>query len=370
MSYLDKGLGFGLASAPIITKGRTRSVTAENVNGEAGGGGKAANHLGVGRKGAPCIDLPRGSTVTLMDIDGPGVIQHMWFTVTDRTEAGQFVLRDLVLRMYWDGEQTPSVESPLGDFFCNGFGQRAVVNSLPIAVNPTGGMNCYFPMPFGAHARITIENQHAGDISGFFYAINYTLVEQLPEQAGYFHAQWRRENLTNEGIDFTIVDGIEGEGQYVGTYLAWNAMQRYWWGEGEIKFFIDDDGDYPTICGTGTEDYVGGAWCFYEKDERGYMVEKTYNTPFLGYPFCSRDDATQPEKFGRDAACMHGLYRFHLLDPIRFEQRLRVTIQQIGHNSRELFERTDDVSSVAYWYQREPHGAFPELPGAKKREPR
>ena len=370
MSYLDQGLGMGLSTAPIITKGRTRSITPENVTGAPGAGGKAAGPLGAGRKGAAYIDLPRSSTVLLADIDGPGVIQHIWCTVTDRTEAGPFVLRDLVLRMYWDGEERPSVEVPLGDFFLNGFGQRWVVNSLPLVVNPTGGMNCYFPMPFARHARITIENQHAKAIPGFFYTINYTLVDQLPQAAGYFHAQWRRENLTREGVDYTVVDGIEGAGQYVGTYFAWNAMSRYWWGEGEMKFYIDDDGEYPTICGTGTEDYVGGAWSFYERDQQGQVHERTYNTPYLGYPMCTRDDATQPERFGLDSACMHGLYRFHLLDPIRFEERLRVTVQQIGHNGRGLFERTDDISSVGYWYQREPHAAFPELPSARKREPR
>ena len=337
MSLLNQGLGFGLSTAPIITKGRTRSITAENPRGEVGGGGRAASNLGVGRKGEPCITLAAGSNTVLADIEGTGVIQHIWFTVTDKTDKGVFVLRDLVLRMYWDGEDTPSVEAPLGDFFCCGFGQRAIVSSLPIAVNPTGGMNCFFPMPFGSRARIEIENQHPADIFGFFYAINYSLVDALPGEAGRFHAQWRRENPTKKGEDFTILSGVEGEGQYVGTYLAWNAMQRYWWGEGEIKFYIDDDGEFPTICGTGTEDYVGGAWCFYQKDGQGVIRETTYSTPFLGYPFYSRDDASQPEKFGLDAQCMHGLYRFHLMDPIRFEKKLRVAIQQIGHNSRTLF---------------------------------
>lgn len=363
------GLGFGLSTAPLITSGKTRSISAENPKGEVGAGGKEASNLGVGRKGRPCITLPKGMTTTLVDIQGTGVIQHFWITVTDKTEKGYFVLRDLVLRMYWDDEENPSVEVPLGDFFCNGFGTRCKVNSLPIVVNPTGGMNCYFPMPFRKSAKITIENQHATDVNGFFYQFTYTLVDKLPDEIGYFHAQWRRENITTLGKDYTILDGVKGKGQYVGTYLAVASLGRYWWGEGEIKFYIDGDKDWPTICGTGTEDYFGGAWCFYEKRD-GKIVETTYCTPFLGYPFYSKTDDTKAEVFGEDCVPMHGLYRWHLLDPIRFEKDLRVTIQQIGHDGRGLFERTDDVSSVAYWYQTEPHSKFPLLLPAEQRWPR
>ncbi len=240
---------------------------------------------------------------------------------------------------------------------------------MPIAVNPTGGMNCYFPMPFRKSAKITIENEHAADIGGFFYQFNYTLVDELPEEAGYFHAQWRRENITSAAKDFTIIDHVKGKGHYVGTYLAWAALERYWWGEGEIKFYMDGDEEWPTICGTGTEDYFGGAWCFYEK-RNGKIVEVPHNTPYLGYPYYSKTDTTRSDIFGEDSVPMHGLYRWHLMDPIRFENELRVTIQQMGHNSRALFERTDDVSSVAYWYQAEPHAAFPVLPAVETRWPR
>lgn len=363
------GLGNALSTAPFVTNNKTRWITAENPNGEKGQGGKEASNLGISRKGRPCITLLQGETVTLADIQGTGVLQHFWITVTDRTDKGYFVLRDLVLRMYWDGEESPSVEVPLGDFFCNGFGARCKVNSLPIVVNPTGGMNCYFPMPFRKSAKITIENQHAADIHGFFYQFHYSLVDVLPDNTAYFHAQWRRENITAEGKDYTILDGVKGKGQYIGTYLAWAALERYWWGEGEIKFYLDGDQEWPTLCGTGTEDYFGGAWCFYEKID-GKTVEVPYSTPYLGYPFYSKSDTTRTEQFGEDAVPMHGLYRWHIPDPIHFENELRVTIQQIGHNSRELFERTDDVSSVAYWYQMEPHADFPILLPVNRRWPR
>ncbi len=375
----NNGFNFGLSNMPMLINGKSRSICAENPNGEVGAGGKEASHLGVGRKGRPCIDLPKGETVTLVDIEGPGVIQSFWITVTNMTDAGYYVLRDLVLRMYWDDAKTPSVEVPLGDFFCNGFGARCSVNSLPIVVNPTGGMNCYFPMPFRKKAKVTIENQHPGDIRGFFYQFNYCLLNEIPEEAAYFHAQWRRENITQKAKDFTLIDGVKGRGHYVGTYLAWTSLERFWWGEGEIKFYIDGDTDFPTICGTGTEDYFGGAWCFYQTNG-GVMDEYTYSTPFLGYPYYSEKDKVylnggngiDLEKIDKlyDLMPKHGLYRWHIMDPIIFEDSLKVTIQQIGHNMKQLFERTDDISSVSYWYQQGEHGEFPKLPDAEDRWPR
>ena len=335
----------------FLTDAKTRSISAENPKGKKGEGGKEASNLGVGRKGKPCITLPQGKTVTLAEIEGPGIIQHIWVTVPDKTEKGVYVLRDLILRMYWDKEVAPSVEVPLGDFFCNGHAMRYKVNSLPIVCNPTGGMNCYFPMPFLSSARITLENQHPVDVPLFFYQITYVVLPKLPERIGYFHAQWRRENPTKISHDYTILDKVEGKGQYIGTFLALASLHRYWWGEGEIKFYIDGDTEYPTICGTGTEDYVGGAWCFGE----------TYSTAFLGYPLCFKQEDGPP---------LHALYRWHIPDPIYFEKSLRVTIQQIGHDGQSLFERSDDVSSVAYWYQTEPHIPFPEFPPAQDRWPR
>jgi len=365
----DHGLGFGLSTIPIITNGQSRSINAENPRGEKAAACKAASNLGVGRKGRPCIDLPAGETVTLAGIEGTGVIQHIWITVADKTPKGNFVLRDLVLRMHWDGEDRPSVVVPLGDFFCNGFGRRCEVQSLPIVVNPWGGMNCYFPMPFRKAARISIENQHEGEVQYLFYQINYTLVDEVPQNAASFHAQWRREPVTRIGQDYTILDGVRGRGHFVGTYLCLTALERYWWGEGEMKFYIDGDVEFPTMSSTGTEDYFGGAWAFSKKKD-GRLVETTYNTPFLGYPYYSSSDETLPESFMSDCAPMHGLYRWHVMDPIRFSRDLRVTIQQIGVSNLGLFERQDDVSSVAYWYQAEPHAEFPKLPPKEKRWPR
>lgn len=354
----------------LIPRIRSRSINPENPTGVAGGGGKEASALGTGRKGRGCIDLPQGKETVLAQMEGPGVIEHMWLTVTDRTKSGDFVLRDLVLKMYWDDEETPSVEVPVGDFFCNGFGRRCVVSSYPIVVNPTGGMNSYFRMPFQKKARLTISNQHAETIKDFFYQISYALTDGISEDAGYFHARWRREAVTQKKRDYVILDNVRGRGKYVGTYLGIAALERYWYGEGEIKFYIDTDEKWPTICGTGTEDYFGGAWAFHTH-VNGEVKEQTFNTMFLGYPFYSGQDDTFPEPvFGDDAVPMHGFYRWHFPDPIVFHDKIKVTIQQIGLRNHGLWERSDDVCSVAYWYQKEPHSPFPSLLKPDERWPR
>ena len=355
-----------------ISEAQTRSISPENVYGEKGRGGMAevstepqeevvkigqkwggpntlTESLGRGWKVRPAINLPAESITTIMDVDGPGVIQHMWFTI----EPHQ--LRHLILRIYWDGEETPSVEVPLGDFFCNGWKEYmneawrpANINSLPINVNPSGGFNSFFPMPFRKHARITIHNRWANDQKGFFYTINYALTSVDSDDA-YFHAQFRRVSPLPYKEPYTILDGIHGKGHYVGTYMAWQQNNWGWWGEGEFKAYLDGDGEFPTICGTGTEDYFGGAWGF----------NNTYSAPFMGYPAGSSLADKVPQ------GTRHGLYRFHIMDPIRFHQDLRITMQALGwrRGPWQYLPLQDDIASVAYWYQREPHAPFPELPG-------
>ena len=344
---------FGLGHLHVLNKEEFRSISAENPDGAKGGGAKAeidapnnaAALLGKGWKVRPCINLKPGETVTLADIKGSGMIRHMWITVDPKA------YRACVLRIYWDGEDTPSVETPLGDFFCNPHGIRANVNSAPISVNPSGGFNSYWPMPFRKSARITIENQRWEEQTNFFYQVDYALTE-IPPDAAYFHAQFRMGMTQREHPEFTIVDGIKGDGQYVGTALGWNQFSDGWWGEGELKMFIDGDEPHPTYCGTGTEDYFGGAWGFGD----------TFSTPYLGYQMWKKDEGKHPK---------HGLYRWHIMDPIRFNRDLRVTIQALGWWMNHKFEPlTDELSSVAYWYQREPHGAFAKLPDLAGRWPR
>lgn len=356
----------------FMKRGKSRAVNAENPTGEKGRGGMAASHLGRSRKGSPCLrDIAPGAEAVLADIRGAGMISHIWMTVDQKTsDAEPFVLRDLILRFYWDGETEASVEVPLGDFFCCGFGQECFVDSACIVVAPLRGFNSYFPMPFGKSARVVLVNEHPHTIPAFFYQIDYILYDEMPEDIECFHARWNRQPVTEKGKDYVILDGVKGCGRYVGTYLALSALERYWWGEGEVKFYIDGDREYPTICGTGMEDYFGGSWSFAAHTD-GKMREQCYNTPYLGYPFYSRHDQAVANPYHNDdCPPMRGFYRWHMCDPIFFDEELRVTVQQIGVSYGGLFERQDDLSSVAYWYQREPHQPFPAMAGREARRPR
>lgn len=363
---------FDMRGLPFLGEGKSRSINWENRNGEKGKGGMAASGLGPSRKGSPCIPLLKaGETITLAETDGPGVIQHIWMTVTNAvSERNRYILRDLVLRFYWDQETAPSVESPLGDFFCCGFGASYSVSSLPIAVNPTRGFNSYFSMPFKKSMKITLENQCDEDVSAFFYQVDYCLLPELPQETGYFHAKWRRQRLTEKAKDYVILDNVKGKGQYVGTYMALTTLERYWYGEGEVKFYLDGDKDYPTICGTGTEDYFGGAWSF-ATQRNGKTVENTFCTPYLGYPYYSHHDTELHNDYHNDDMMpQRSFYRWHIMDPILFDEDIRVTIQQIGVSHGGLFERQDDVATVAYWYQAEPHVPFEPLMERRERWPR
>lgn len=356
------------AGSPV----RSRAINAENPDGAPGSAAAASSHLGPSRKGAASLPLNSGETLTLAHIEGPGMIRHIWITVPDRTEAGPFVLRDLVLRMHWDDAASPAVEVPLGDFFCNGFAERSLVTSEPVVVAPTGGMNVYIPMPFRERARITLESQHPGPIDHVFFQIDYTIGDEIDEDAAYFCAQWRRSDGTTPlGEDHVILDDVRGRGTYLGTFVALTSLQRYWWGEGETKFYIDGDRELPTLCSTGLEDYAGGAWAF-QDDLRTEPAPEvlTFSAPYCGYPQHVREDSTRASPFARDMPPMHGVYRWHLPDPILFEESLRVTLQQIGAWDHGLFERCDDISTVAYWYQSGNPTPFPDLPPRELRLPR
>jgi len=349
------GLGMSLGNLSRLSSANTRSISPENPTGAPGNGGMAtegtgaaaATDLGRGWKISPSIILKAGETATLADIDGPGAIQHIWIT-THRDHW-----RSLLLRMHWDGDPQPAVEVPLGDFFCNGWGEYAPVNSLPVAVNPHGGFNSYWEMPFRGSAKITLANVSQTDAI-VYYQVDYTTTD-IPDDAACFHAAWNRSNPLPYAEVHTLLDGIQGSGHYVGAYIAWGANNTGWWGEGEIKFYLDGDTEYPTICGTGTEDYFGGAWNF-DVPGHGYAA---YSTPFLGLHQVLRPDGLyrSQQRFG--------MYRWHIMDPIRFQSDLRVTIQALGWRSGGRYlPLQDDIASTSFWYQRETSSHRPPTPDA------
>jgi hypothetical protein len=309
-----------------------------------GTGSDAARELGKGWKVSPSIKIVPGEVFTLAEISGEGAIQHIWMTPTGNW-------RFSILRMYWDDEKEPSVEVPVGDFFGMGWGEYAPLNSIPVTVNPGSAFNSYWPMPFRRKCKITMENIGHEEMF-LYYQIDYSLTD-VPDDAAYFHAQFRRSNPTR-GALHTLVDGIKGKGHYVGTYMAWQVNNRGWWGEGEIKFYMDDDKEYPTIAGTGTEDYFLGSYNFENKKEKQY---ERYSTPYAGLHQIIRPDGLY------ESQQRFGLYRWHVQDPIRFEKALKVTIQDLGWRSEHRYlQQKSDISSVTFWYQLEPHAPFPELP--------
>ena len=352
------GLDVHMGNLFRLSDAKTRSICPENFTGEKGKGGMAqvcdrgkrnianaayaARDLGEGWKVNPYIIINPKETITIAEMEGPGAIQHIWMTPTGNW-------RFSIIRIYWDDEKEPSVECPVGDFFCMGWGIYAPLSSLAVCINPGSAFNCYWTMPFRKKCKITIENIDEEKAMNLYYQVDYTLTD-VPEDAAYFHAQWRRTN-PNHTSDYTIVDNIKGKGHFVGTYLAWGVNNNGWWGEGEIKFFMDGDKKFPTICGTGTEDYFCGSYNF----DRGGQY-KEFCTPYAGLHQVIRPDATykSPQRFG--------LYRWHITDPIRFEKDLKVTIQDLGWRAGGRYlPQKSDIASVAFWYQAEPHNKFPEM---------
>lgn len=320
---------------------RTRSISPENLDGAKGGGARAvdgtgapaARDLGRGWKVSPSVHIPAGTTFPLAEIDQPGRITHIWLT----THPSSW--RVLVLRAYWDGSDEPAIEVPLGDFFTSGWGRFTQVNSTMVAANPHGGFNSYWPMPFHSKARLTVENLGEATAT-LYYQITYEVEGDLTGMA-YLHCQYRRSNPLPERETHTIVSGVRGQGHYVGTYLAWAVKSPGWWGEGEMKFYLDGDETFPTICGTGTEDYFGGAWNF-DLPGQGYTE---FSTPFLGLPQVLRPNGLY------DSQQRFGMYRWHVLDPIHFAEDIRVEIQALGWQSGGRYlPLRDDIASTAWFY--------------------
>lgn len=347
------GLGLHLGSLSRLSAARSRSISPENFTGDKGKGGAAttgtgaqhAKDLGRGWKISPSIVIEPGECRVIADVEGPGAIQHIWMTPTGRW-------RFSILRVYWDDSTIPSVECPLGDFFASGWNVFAQLTSLAVCVNPGSAFNSYWEMPFRKRCRMTIANIDSAPMT-LYYQIDYALTE-VDADCAYFHAQFRRSNPLPYRTDHVLLDGVAGRGHYVGTYIAWGVNNCGWWGEGEMKFFLDGDQEFPTICGTGTEDYFCGSYNFERPATNQYQE---FTTPYAGLHQVIRPDGVYRSQ------TRFGLYRWHIVDPIRFERDLRVTIQALGwRHDRRYLPLQDDIASVAFWYQTLPCAQFPPLP--------
>jgi hypothetical protein len=353
------GLDNHLSDLYRLSNAKTFSLSPENPTGGKGKGAMAtegtgagaARDLGQGWKVSPSVVIGAGATYTMAEISGSGAIQHIWMTPTGNWRLS-------ILRMYWDDEKEPSVEVPVGDFFAMGWGKYARISSLAVCVNPGSAFNSYWPMPFRRNAKITMENLDDKPMT-LFYQVDYTQAP-VPKDAAYLHAQFRRTNPVPYKQVYTILDGVRGKGHYIGTYMAWGVHNNGWWGEGEIKFYIDGDREFPTINGTGTEDYFNGSYDFENHEKKQY---EEFTSPYSGLV-----QVVQPDGLYQSQQ-RFGLYRWHIVDPVRFDADLRVTIQALGWRSGgKYLPLTDDISSVAFWYQTEPHTAFPKLPGREQLE--
>ena len=315
----------------------SRSISFENPTGAPGAGGKAASNLGPGRKGAPAKQIKPGETVPLCDIQGPGTIRHLWIT----TERKPEVLRSLVVRAWWEGQEHPSLECPVGDLFGFAHGKVMPYQSAVHSVGANAGMNLWLPMPFTKRAKFTFSNEGTKDIP-LFYQIDYTLGDKLPDGVGRLHVLFRRENPTTQKQDFELLPQRKNKGRFIGSVIGIrNLHPDQWWGEGEIKVYLDGDKEFPTICGTGSEDYIGLSWGIQQ-------------TPFL-YNGCSLDQKH-----------FVSMYRWHLPDPIAWKQEARITIQQISWKNG-LAETQDDWSCATFWYEPTPSAPLPALPDVKAR---
>jgi hypothetical protein len=362
---------------------QSRVSSFENLNGVKGGGGISNKSA----KGNAFASVKAGEIKTLLDINTAGVIGRIWCTINDRSPA---MLRSLRLRMYWDGSAKPAVDVPFGDFFCAGLGRPVAFQSAMFSDPEGRSFNCYIPMPFKKGARITLTNESKTDLGALFYDIDFMLLAKAPTDALYFHANWNRRVRNTPGKDFDLLPGINGHGRFLGVNIGVNVDSAYgntWWGEGEVKMYLDGDSTNPTINGTGAEDYIGTGW-----------GEGQYTNLYQG---CMVADGKKGQ---------YAFYRLHIPDPIYFEKNFRATIQEMGGGGdavvksllargvpllpvsvasgaqfTRLFEtpkkltdpdfpkgwvnfyRSDDYSATAYFYLGEPEDNLKELAPVEER---
>lgn len=332
----------------------SRSISFENPTGARGAGGMEASPLGQGRKGSAVRHVQNGETIVLADISGTGTIRHIWLTTHDKPH----LLRGSLIRIFWEGQSHPSIELPLCEFFGFANGKSRAFQSAFHSVSSTKGMNFWLPMPFTRNARIEFVNE-SGSRLPLFYQVDYTLGDSHDETVGRVHAAFTRESPTTKKRDLEILPERHGRIRYLGAVIGVRPHDPLWWGEGELKAYLDDDDEFATIVGTGAEDYIGHAF--------GIQDEAFLHN---GCNFREKADVSDTG--------MVSIYRWHLADPIVCERRMRITIQQIGHRptykaatiddyKAELYERADDWSAAAFWCEATPSAPLPPCPDAALR---
>ena len=349
----------GLNNLYLTNDAQSRSISAENITGEKGGGDKILASEGNAKRAAtkhgwkanPYLFIEPNEEKVIAEAAGPGIINHIWMTPG---RDGNDRLR--IIRIYWDDEKEPSVEVPVGDFFCNAWGSnnQTEVNSSAIVVNPLNGFNSFWQMPFKKKFKITLTNLTESTAT-LYYQVDYTLAN-VPDNAAYFHAQFRRVKKVPFKKEYTILDDVKGKGQYVGTFLSRGTRSNSWWGEGEVKMYIDGDTDHPTYHGTGEEDYFLASYAYKKYQDKGWANWEyvPFNTQYCGF-------SVAENHYGYKGC--FGQYRWHIFDPIRFKNDFKINVQCLGWDDKgNYLPLEDDMSSVAYWYQTEPHNPFPELP--------
>jgi len=363
---------------------QTRWISLENKKGEKGAGGK----VNFGRKGSACTNLISGDTLVLSDIKGSGTIRRIWITISERDADA---LRGLKIEMFWDGADKPAVQGPIGDFFCHSMGRMITFENACFSSPEGRSFNCIIPMPFKKNAKIQLVNESGKEIIVFF-DINCTLGEVHDDKILYFHSYWRRENPTKTRADMTILPKIRGKGRFLGCNLGVRIneqMNNFWWGEGEVKVYLDGDDECPTLCGTGTEDYIGTGF------GQGHFANQ-----FQGNHYVENNKKVDDFTFANS----YGFYRFHIPDPIYFYEDIKIDIQVMGGayykallecmdkspgiklmkagdgtqyymreeiearpEHAEVLERFDDYTATAYWYMDKPQNELPEIAEVSER---
>jgi len=352
-----------LALYHVDTYMKSRSISFENPTGEPGAGGQAASNLGVGRKGAPYKVIAPQEAVVLCDIHGSGTIRHIWMTGDfiriPRNEAlnkadRDLLLRSTVIRAYWDGQEHPSIECPLGDFMGLAHGKITIYESAVHSVAERRAFNFWLPMPFTRSARITLTNESDLEFT-LYYQIDYTIDDKHSSDVGRLHVCFRRDNPTTMQSDFELLPKRTGKGRYLGAVMGVRKLHPGWWGEGEVKMYLDGDTEFPTICGTGAEDYIGLSYNLnvntnmYHGANLRHILDSVYQAPDV---FSQRLMPMRNEYVS--------MYRWHIPDPIYWKKDIRVTVQQIGHTGGPLHERYDDWSTATFWYEPVPSAPLPE----------